>query len=309
VVRSAAAQQPSDDTPLARLAARQHGVVSRGQLLALGYTEQRIKTLVAEGALLRIHRGVYAVGHRRVTLKGRWLAAVLGCGHGARLSHRDAAMLWDLRRTSSGPIHVTAAGAHRLDGVDCHRTRHPDRLGTTLIDAIPVTTLERTLLDCAADLPPQRLRTLLEEAERRRLLDARKIVHEIEQNLGHRGTTRLADALALVADEPPDLRSGLEGRFLEIIRAAGLPDPATNVVVAGVPVDAHWPAHNLVVEVDGWRWHRSRRSFEEDRRRANVLQLAHQTVLRFTDTQIANDPREVAAEISRAIADAAASGR
>jgi hypothetical protein len=291
------------------LAARQHGVVSRGQLLHLGYSEQRIKTLVAEGALLRVHRGVYAVGHRRLTLKGRWLAAVLGCGDGARLSHRDAAMLWDLRRTSSGLIHVTAAGTHRLDGVDCHRTRHPDRLGTTLIDAIPVTSLERTLLDLAADEPHQRTVALLEAAERRRLLDGRTIRAEIDESPGHRGTARLARALAEVADEPPDLRSGLEASFLALTRGAGLPDPATNVVVAGVPVDAYWPQYKLVVEVDGWRWHRSRRSFEEDRRRTNRLQLAGLTVLRFTDTQIANDPQGVAAEIRCAIADAAAAGR
>jgi hypothetical protein len=303
------AQQPPGDTPLARLAARQHGVVSRDQLLELGFSDQRIKTLIAEGTLLRFHRGVYAVGHRRLSLKGRWLAAVLGCGHGARLSHRDAAMLWDLRRTSSGLIHVTAAGTHRLDGVDCHRTRHPDRLGTTLIDAIPVTTIERTLLDCAVGEPHTRVLALLEAAERRNILDGRTIRAEIARSPGHRGITRLAEALAEVADEPPDLRSGLEASFLALTRGAGLPDPSTNVVVAGVPVDAHWPQYNLVVEVDGWRWHRSRRSFEEDRRRTNRLQLAGLTVLRFTDTQVDTDPQGVAAEIRCAIADAAASGR
>jgi hypothetical protein len=284
-------------------------VVSREQLAGLGYSKRQIQTLVAEGVLLRIHRGVYAVGHRRLTLKGRWLAAVLGCGNGARLSHRDAAMLWDLRRTSSGLIHVTAAGTHCLDGVDCHRTRHPDRLGTTLIDAIPVTTIERTLLDCAVGEPHQRTVALLEAAERRRLLDGRTIRAEIGDSPGHRGAALLARALAEVADEPPDLRSGLEAAFLALTRGAGLPDPSTNVVVAGVPVDAYWPQYGLVVEVDGWRWHRSRRSFEEDRRRTNRLQLAGLTVLRFTDTQVDNDPRGVAAEIRRAIADAVASGR
>jgi Transcriptional regulator, AbiEi antitoxin len=305
VVRPTAAQQPSDDTPLARLAARQHGVVSRGQLLELGYTEQRIKTLVAEGTLLRLHRGVHAVGHRRLSLKGRWLAAVLGCGNGARLSHRDAAMLWDLRRTSSGLIHVTAAGTHRLDGVDCHRTRHPDRLGTTLIDAIPVTTIERTLLDLAADEPLQRMRSLLEAAERRRVLDARRLTAEIDASNGHRGTARLAAALALVADEPPELRSGLEARFLLLIREAGLPEPSTNVLVDGLPVDAYWPRYDLIVEVDGWRWHRGRRSFIDDRIKRNQLTLAGHTVLVFEDTTLETAP----AEIRRAIADAVASGR
>jgi hypothetical protein len=291
------------------LAARQHGVVARDQLLALGFSKERIHTLVAEGTLLRLHRGVYAVGHRRLTAKGQWMAAVLGCGDGARLSHRDAAALWDLRRVPSGATHVTAAGFHRLTGVRCHRTRHPDRLGSTMIDAIPVTTIERTLLDCAVGEPHARVLALLEAAERRNILDGRTIRAEIDESPGHRGTARLARALAEVADEPPDLRSGLEAAFLALTRGAGLPDPSTNVVVAGVPVDAYWPQYALVVEVDGWRWHRSRRSFEEDRRRTNRLQLAGLTVLRFTDTQIANDPQGVAAEIRRAIADAAASDR
>jgi hypothetical protein len=193
--------------------------------------------------------------------------------------------------------------------VRCHRTRHPDRLGTTLIDAIPVTTIERTLLDCSVGEPHARVLALLEAAERRNILDGRTIRAEIDDSPGHRGTARLARALAEVADMPPDLRSGLEAALLALTRGAGLPDPATNVVVAGVPVDAHWPQYNLVVEVDGWRWHRSRRSFEEDRRRTNRLQLAGLTVLRFTDTQVDTDPQGVAAEIRRAIADAAASGR
>jgi hypothetical protein len=279
--------------------------VSRDQLRALGPSDRAIDRRLESGALLRLHRGVYAVGHRRLTLKGRWLAAVLGCGDGARLSHRDAAMLWDLRRTSSGPIHVTAPGPHRLTGVRCHRTRHPDRLGAALIDAIPVTTIERTLLDCAVGEPHARVLALLEAAERRNILDGRTIRAEIEKSPGHRGAALLARALAEVADVPPELRSGLEARFLEIIRAAGLPEPLTNVVVEGIPVDAYWPAYNLVVEVDGWDWHRSRRSFIDDRAKTNRLQLAGLTALRFDETTIAGAP----AEIRRAIAAAEASGR
>jgi very-short-patch-repair endonuclease len=300
VVQPRTAQQSPDDTPLARLAARQHGVVSRGQLLELGYSKERIHTLVMQGVLLRMHRGVYAVGHRRLTLRGRWLGAVLGCGDGARLSHRDAAMLWDLRRTSSGLIHVTATAPHRVDSVCCHRTRRPDRLGPTIIDAVPVTSLERTLLDLAAEESHQRTRALLEAAERRRLLDAHAILAEIDASNGHRGTARLAAALAEVADEPPELRSGLEARFLTLIREAGLPEPLTNTIVEGVPVDAYWPAHRLVVEVDGWDWHRSRRSFVDDRIKRNLLTLAGLTVLVFEDTTLASAPAEIRSAIAGA---------
>ena len=230
------------------------------------------------------------------------MAAVLRCGDGARLSHLAAAALWDLRRVPSGLINVTAATPRRVPGVRCHRTRHPERLGDAVIDSIPVTSLERMFHDVAATLPAQRLRALLEAAERRQVLDAGRITAEIEANHARRGTKRLSDALAQVADAPPELRSGLEARFLELVRAAGLPEPATNVVVAGVLVDAHWPQYDLVVEVDGWDWHRSRRSFEDDREKANTLQLAGQTALRFADTAVATAP----AQIRRVIAAAAA---
>ena len=290
------------------LATRQHGTVCRRQLRVLGYSDRMIDRRVAAGVLLTIHRGVHAVGHRRLTVKGSWMAAVLACGDGARLSHRDATALWDVERPGAGLIHVTAAGRHVHAGVRSHRTRHPEHLGELVIDAIPVTTIERALLDRAVDLHPQRLRSLIEAVQRRNLFDLRRIEAEIDRCDGHRGIGRLRTAVAALDDEPPALRSGLEARFLELVRGAGLPEPSVNVLVAGELIDFRWPDHGLVVEIDSWRYHRSRRSFEADRRRANQVALSGETLLRFTDTRLHREPAEVISELRAALGEAA-SGR
>jgi very-short-patch-repair endonuclease len=283
------------------VASRQQGVVGWCQLRSLGFSEDEILGLVAREWLLRIHRGVYAVGHARLSAHGRWMAAVLACGDGARLSHGAAASLHDLWRIGGGPIHVTAAGPHQVSGVRCHTTRDVARMGHAVIDAIPVTSVERTVLDLAVDLSAQRLRTLLEEVERRNRFDLRRFDAELGACPGHHGSGRLRSALACMSDTPPELRSRLEGRFLELVRGAGLREPSANVIVEGELVDYHWPELRLIVEVDSWLYHRSRRSFEDDRRRTNHFGLAGQLPLRITDTRINEEPEAVARELARAL--------
>jgi very-short-patch-repair endonuclease len=297
---STSAQEGSDAAPherLAVLAFAQHGVVSWRQLRQLGCSEAQICGRVASGLLLRVHRGVYAVGHARLSARGRWAAAVLACGDEARLSHRDAAALHDLQQIGSGAVHVTAAKAHSVSGVTCHTTRDPARLGGTTIDGIPVTGLERTVLDLAAVVSDQRLRGLLEELERRGRFDVRRLETEMRGGIGHHGIGRLRLALRPVSSTPPATRSSLERDFLTLVRAAGLPEPSVNVVVVGELVDFHWPQQRVIVEVDSWLYHHSRRSFEDDRRRTNRLGLARQLPLRFTDTRIVIEPDAVAREL------------
>ena len=288
-----------DDTPLARLAARQHGTVSTRQLRRLGYTERMVARLVAQGWLHRLHRGVYAVGHRRLSVKGRWMAAVLACGPDAVLSHRAAAALHELR-TTPGMIDVTVPKHRHVPGLRCHRSRclrPPDR---TVIDGIPVTSLHRTLLDMASLERDQRLRSLLEAAQRRELLRPTQLDELIARSRGHRGAMPLKRALDELHGEAPWTQSALEQRFLELIREAGFPDPQTNVVVDGVVVDCFWPRHNLVVELDGYAFHRSRRSFEEDRRKDIRHALAGRRSMRITQAGLARGVRDVGALLSAA---------
>jgi hypothetical protein len=216
-----AAEQPPDDSRLARLAVRQHGVVSRRQLSALGFSPQAIKTLVSRERVHRIHRGVYAVGHRRLTAKGQWMAAVLACGRCAVLSHHDGAALHDLRRAPSGKVNVTAPSRHNLPGIRCHWARTLSGEDCTVIDAIPVTTLARTYLDLAELVSQSRLIDLLEAGERQNKLDARAIEAVIVRNRGRHGAGALQAAMAELTDAPPLLQSGLERAFRHIIRTYG----------------------------------------------------------------------------------------
>jgi very-short-patch-repair endonuclease len=169
----------------------------------------------------------------------------------------------------------------------------------TTIDAIPVTSLYRTLLDQAATLSPQRLRSTLEAAQRRDLLDDRSLAAFLARSNGHWGYGPLSHAIRQLTDEAPWTQSELERRFLELIRAAGLPEPQCNVVVAGVVVDFYWPRQRLVVEIDGYRFHKTRRSFEDDRRKDVKLQLAGCRPVRITYQRIRYEPRALIADLAR----------
>ena len=293
-----------DDARLAALAEGQHGVVSRRQLYDLGYSRSSVARRVEKRRLLRIHRGVYAVGHRRLAARGRWMAAVLACGPGAVLSHREAAALHDLRPVGSGRVHVTATSRHNMPG-------HPLPLGAHLgsgrvrrsVDGIPVTSLARTYLDIAEVLNHRRLIEALEAGQRQNKLDVDALEAAIARNPGRRGITPLQAALAELADDPPLLQSDLERAFRALIRAHGLPEPQYNVYVEGLLVDAVWPEHRLVVEVDGWNYHRTKRSFEEDRRRDRKLLRARWRVARFTGDDVNGAPDGVAEELSELLRD------
>jgi very-short-patch-repair endonuclease len=266
---------------------RQHGVLATWQLKELRYSKDQIADRVAAGRLHRIHRGVYAVGYRRLSAKGRWLAAVLSCGPEAVLSHHAAVALWDLRPRRAGPVDVTVPGRRRRGqtGVRVHNVRALDVRDRVTADGIPVTSLHRALLDYAEVARPQQLRLALEAADRQGLLDARAIEELIARSPGRRACKPLRGALSELSDSPWT-QSELERRFLATIRDAGLREPHANVLVAGHLVDFHWPAQRLVVEVDGYEFHRSRRAFESDRERDAALQLAGLRVLRVTHRRV-----------------------
>ncbi|MEA2210624.1 MAG: hypothetical protein QOF83_572 [Solirubrobacteraceae bacterium] len=230
--------------PLAELAARQHGVVTTGQLVWLGFSPKVITRLVRDGHLIRLSRGVYAVGHDRLTARGRWMAAVLACGEGAVLSHAAALSLWDLIPVPGGAIDVSAPRhwRRRIEGVRCHGLRHLHPDDCTVIDGIPVTSLPRTLLDRAQTLHRQRLRTLLEQTQRRGLFNLVSFTALLERSRGHHGAANLIAVLAELQDEAPWTQSELERQFLEFLRGHGLPEPQINVIVDGVCVDCTGPS-------------------------------------------------------------------
>jgi very-short-patch-repair endonuclease len=289
---------------LAALAAKQHGVLARRQLRKLGYSPDEIRGLIARAHLHRLYRGVYAVGHKRLSTRGRWIAAVLACGPEAVLSHRAAIGLYELRPVpSGGPIDVTVSGRTRKGqtGIRLHNARrlHPD--DRTTIDGIPVSAVHRTLLDYAETAHFQQLRLALEAADRRDLLDGHELHRLYARAHGHHGLKPLKAAVAKLIGPAPWTQSELERQFHALNREWQLPEPQVNVLVKGFLVDCWWPDARVVVELDGYHYHKDRRTFENDRLRDTKLQLAGIITLRVTQQRIEHQRDELHDDLTRAL--------
>ncbi len=236
----------------------------------------------------------------------RELAAVLACGPGAILSHRDAAALWGLMSLETrGAVDVTVPerSGRRRPGIRIHRPRHPPTpADRTRRHGVPVTTPARTLLDLAAILEARRLARLTEEAVRMRLVSPRSARAAIERSPAARGAARFAKVLAASDRTPRLTRSAAERRLLELVRAAALPDPEVNIRLLGRERDLVWRRERLVVEVDGFAFHGSRAAFERDRSRDAELVAAGLRVVRVTWRQLEDEPQAVVARLAAALA-------
>lgn len=286
--------------PLAELAAQQHGVVSLAQLTSeLGYSRSAVTRAAAAARLHRLHRGVYAVGHTSLSLHGRCLAAVLSYGPSALLSHYSAAWLWGIARWSPVPISVTVPSPRaRRPPIRLHHSRTLALADCDEIDRIPVTSVPRTALDLAAVLKARRLMRLLERVEELRLFDLPLFEDLLARNHGHPGAGRLRRAVVSYRP-PPFTRSGLERRFLELVMAAGLPQPTTGFVEAGYELDVYWPDRRFAVELDVYETHGSRQAFENDRQRHEDLKLAGIEMTRITGLRLDREPQQVIRRITR----------
>jgi Transcriptional regulator, AbiEi antitoxin len=286
-------------TALAELAARQHGVVSIRQLLRLGYSRSAVARAKRAGRLHSLHRGVYAVGHTRISTRGDCLAAILACGPRALLSHGSAAWLWGVWNASPRPIAVTAPvprGARKP--IRLHHSRTLEAEDRALVEGIPVTAVPRTLLDFAAITLFRTLERALERAEERGLLDLGPVEALLGRNLGHAGAQALRRALALYR-APTFTRSGFERRFLEIVREAGLPPPRTAFNELGYELDVYWPELCFAVELDSFATHGTRAAFERDRRRQEDLKLGGIEMIRVTERSLEREPLQVVERLHR----------
>ncbi len=298
----------SIDDAIFALAARQHGVVTRAQLLAAGLTRGMVATRRGSGQLHRLHRGVYLLGGLRGPLepeRAREMAAVLASGSTAVLSHRSAAWLWGAlpRPGPATPVDVTVPrhSRTRRPAVRVHRSRDLPPHDTTRLDGIPVTTPARTLRDLSLVVGARDLDRAAARLERRRLIGSKEIEALPARHRGRPGARLLRAALPC-GDGPTLTRSTAEERFLDIVRRGRLPRPRTNVVVRGHEVDFFWPEEKLVVEVDGFAFHASRHSFENDRRRDAELAAAGLRVVRVTWRQIAKETDVTLVRVAQALA-------
>lgn len=290
------------DAAIADLAGRQHGLVTRGQLGRLGLAESGIDRRLRARRLHRVHRGVYAVGHRLLPVEGRWLAAVLASGPGAVLSGRSAGALWGISNTRLEAVEVSTPRKTRsLGAIRRHCVRLPAD-ETTIERGIPTTTVPRTLLDLAAVLDADRLERAMREAEVRRLYDTLSLPDLLKRHRRHRGNVRLRACLERLGLQGGATREELEARFLSLVRRRALPLPALNAWIdlgdVRFQVDCLWRRAAVVAELDGHRVHGTRAAFESDRERDRRLQAAGWTVLRITWRQLDRNPSNVIRDLS-----------
>jgi hypothetical protein len=264
---------------VAAIAARQHGVITIAQLLDAGVAETSVRRAAGAGRLHRLHRGVYAVGHRSLSWRGRWLAAVLAAGDGAVLSHSSAAALWEFLRPIQGPTHVLIGAAVRRKprpGLQFHRSRTLTPSQITRRHGIAVTPPARTIEDIRTTVEPRLFRRALRQAELAR--------HRVP----HLGTTKRS-------------RSDLELLFLALCDDHDLPRPLVNHRVHGYLVDFFFAAHRLAVETDSWQYHRGSVALEDDHARDLVLRAHGIATLRYTGDQLQRSPEAVVADLRSAL--------
>jgi very-short-patch-repair endonuclease len=292
------------DAAIAALAERQHGVVSLPQLIEFGLLPGAVRERVRSGRLHRIHRGVYAVGYPSLTGRGHWMAALLACGDGSLLSHRSAAVLWGLRDGGGSQVDVTATrrtGRTRA-GIRVHWRPSLAPADTTACDSIPCTSVALTLLDLASVLRADALEKACDRAEQLRLFDARAIEELLARMAGRRGTQRLRTTLSKLDPLSPDARTEIERLMLALCRTHSLAQPVVNGWIQldgiGFSPDFLWPEAKLIVETDSHETHGTRKAFEADRRRDQLLAEAGYTTLRFTWRQLTTEPERVARTIA-----------
>ncbi len=272
--RVVAAAGPGErEERIVELVCAQHGIVTRSQLLEIGLTPSAIRRRLATRRLIRIHRGVFGIGPL-LPPHAPLMAAVLACGPDAVLSHRSAAVLFGIAAPSpdADPVDVSIPlplGRVR-PGVRIRRVRRLDPDERTRHEGIPITTPSRTLVDVAVGLQEPELERIVARAEREGLIGRNELETIARRYRRHRAAGRIR-AIVQRAGGPSFTRSEAEARFLALVRRSRLPAPRVNVDVAGFEIDFLWPEVNVAVEVDGYRFHASRPSFEADRRRTTRL--------------------------------------
>jgi very-short-patch-repair endonuclease len=230
------------------------------------------------------------------------MAAVLASGDGALLSHRSAAALWGLRPVGASVIDVTVrpdGGRTAGDGIRVHRSSVAGRFATDE-DGIPVTTVAWTLLDLAGLVGRPQLRRAVEEADRQELFDLAAVHAALAADPGRPGSPALLALLADMEDHGVTrTRSDVEAALLQACLDHDLPRPQVNRYDNDREVDFRWPAQRLIVEVDGWQFHRSRRAFVTDRARDRAALATGWRVARFAAAEVMRAPAAVAGELAQ----------
>jgi hypothetical protein len=293
------AKLPTADRVIEQLASRSHGVVTRRELLEAGITRAEIESRLRKGGLLREYRGVFRVGHRAPSVEARYLTAVCAAGAGALLAGRAAAYLYGLIKGSPPPAEVITVGKRRLAGVRTRDTRRIDPRDAATYVGIPITTVPRTLVDLAGVLDAEALGGACHEAGIKYRVTPAQVRLVIDRRPNTPGVQQLWRILD--GDDPVTI-SRLERRFVKLIRDAGLPLPVTNKPAGGRRVDCRWPELKLTVELDSYRYHRSRYAWERDRRREREARARGDEFRRYTYGDVYEEADATLAELRRLLA-------
>ncbi len=273
------------------------------QLMEFGIGRGAIEYALARGRLLLVHRGVHAVGHAALAPLAAECAAVLACGAQTYLSHRSAAWVWGVRPRPEGAVDVTVAerdAGRRRAGIRVHRVSGIDPRDSREYQGIPITSPARTLLDIACEVSQRELELAVDEAIARRLATRHAIRLVISRYPQRRGCAPLA-ALTDEGRSSTISRSDAEERMLALVRAGGLPQPELNARIGRWTVDFLWRREQVVVEIDGYRYHSSRAKLERDHDKDLALRDAGLDVLRFTGNKLADDALSVLVTVARAL--------
>ena len=278
---------------IARIARDAHGVVTRAELLQTGITADEIKWRLRIGALIRVHHGVYRVGHAAPSTEATYMAAVKAGGPGAVLSGRAAAHLLSLIKGAPPPPEVTTRTARKVAGV---RTRRAQRVQAIRFKGIPVTNVPQTLVDLARTLDTDELAAVCHEAGVRYGTKPHHVEAVLATCPNAPGARKLRDILF---GEIRVTLSKLERAFLQLLQEHDLPLPITNRVASGRYVDCRWPEHKLTVELDSYTYHSSRQAWERDRRREREAYAREDQFRRYTKGDIDDTPLTVVAELTK----------
>jgi hypothetical protein len=280
---------------LHRLAEPQHGHVTRQQLLRMGVSSSEIQHLIENGLLIRVHAGVYALGYRQRTPIAIAAAAALACGDGAVLSHDSAAALYDLRAWPQIP-EVTTSVRRRRPGVLVHRSQTLTQTDISRQYGIPVTTAGRAILDVAGRLSDAELIQIVSDARRAGRLGPTALYRLLGASVR---------AARLIDPEQAPSESIFMAMFLLFLKRYRLPIPLIEHWFHGFRVDAIYPAHRLIIELDSWEFHSNPLQFERDRTRDAVAIAHRHDTLRITWKRMTEHPRQLAAELRALLAERA----
>lgn len=292
------------DSRIAQIAGCQRGRIARRQIIQAAISDGALRRRVVNGTLFRVLHGVFAAGHPGPVELGAETAALLAAGEGSALSGLSAAYLWGLLDPGDAideVIDVIAPTQRRMTapGIRVHRCRSFTAAEVRVHRGLPVLSPARALLDVAEQTTARRIELALDRGRVTRLLTTHEVAGVISRFSNRHGAAVLS---GLLDDGPTTVtRSEAEERVLDLVRSAELPVPAVNVRLHGFEVDFYWPAVGLVLEVDGFRFHASRRAFEHDRRKDATLQAAGIRTMRTTWRQVNVEPTAVIARVAMAM--------